>query len=149
MIVTLPEQRIITSNSTHRWRKRRGLLPEPRIVSMLFLGFGSGLPYYLVYSTLSAWLRQEHIVRSTIGMLAWVGLVFSFQFLWAPVVDRVPLPLLQAAAGTPAQLDVRGAVGIVAALLNLSVAHPAVNLTQVAVGALLLAFCAWPPRTSP
>ena len=109
---------------------------------MLFLGFGSGLPFYLVYSTLSAWLRQEGIVRSRIGMLAWVGLVFSFQFLWAPVVDRVPLPLLKRLLGRRRSWMLLAQLGIVAALLNLSVAHPAANLMQVAVGALFLAFCA-------
>ena len=66
---------------------------------MLFLGFGSGLPYYLVYSTLSAWLRQEGIHRSTIGMLAWVGLIFTLKVLWAPIVDRVRLPWLGRALG--------------------------------------------------
>ncbi len=49
---------------------------------MLFLGFGSGLPFYLVYGTLSAWLRQDGIVRSTIGMLAWIGVLFTLKFLW-------------------------------------------------------------------
>ena len=108
---------------------------------MLFLGFGSGLPYYLVYSTLSAWLRQEGIVRSRIGMLAWVGLISSFQFLWAPFVDRVPLPLLKRLLGRRRSWMLLAQVGIVAALLNLSVAHPAANLSQVALGALFLAFC--------
>ena len=48
---------------------------------MLFLGFASGLPFYLVYNTLSAWLRQQGIQRSTIGMLAWVGLIFTLEVL--------------------------------------------------------------------
>ncbi len=109
---------------------------------MLFLGFGSGLPFYLVYSTLSAWLRQEGIRRGTIGMLAWVGLIFTLQFVWAPFVDRVPLPGLKRLLGRRRSWMVVAQIGIVAALVNLSVAHPAANLTQVAVGALLLAFCA-------
>ena len=65
---------------------------------MLFLGFASGLPFYLIYNTLSAWLRQEGIARGKIGMLAWVGLIFTLEFLWAPFVDRVPLPRPEAAA---------------------------------------------------
>ncbi len=112
------------------------------MVSMLFLGFASGLPFYLVYNTLSAWLRQEGISRSTIGMLAWVGLVYSVQLLWAPFVDRVRLPLLQRLLGRRRSWMLLAQLGIVGALLNLSVAHPAANLSQVAVGALLLAFCA-------
>jgi MFS transporter, PAT family, beta-lactamase induction signal transducer AmpG len=107
---------------------------------MLFLGFGSGLPFYLVYGTLSAWLRQEGIVRSTISMLAWVGLVFTLKFLWAPVVDRVPLPVLKRLLGRRRSWMLVGQVGIVAALASLSTAHPAANLTAVALGALFLAF---------
>src|SRR3954471_7088898 len=64
------------------------------VLSMLFLGFSAGLPFYLVYQTLTAWLRQEGIQRSTIGLLSYVGLAFSFKFLWAPIVDRAPLPFL-------------------------------------------------------
>ena len=66
---------------------------------MLFLGFAGGLPFYLVYNTLSAWLRQDGVQRSTIGMLAWAGLIYSVQILWAPFVDRVPLPLLKRLLG--------------------------------------------------
>jgi len=111
-------------------------------MSMLFLGFASGLPFYLVYNTLSAWLRQEGIQRSTIGMLAWAGLVYTLQLLWAPFVDRVPLPLLRRLLGRRRSWMFLAQVGIVGALVNLSLAHPAANLTQVAVGAVFLAFCA-------
>jgi len=107
---------------------------------MLFLGFGSGLPYYLVYGTLSAWLRQEGIARSTISMLAWVGLVFTLKVLWAPIVDRVPLPGLKRLLGRRRSWMLVGQLGIVAALASLSVAHPAANLLQVALSALCLAF---------
>src|ERR1700722_19943130 len=109
---------------------------------MLFLGFASGLPFYLVYNTLSAWLRQQGIQRSTIGMLAWVGLIYTLELLWAPLVDRVPLPVLHRLLGRRRSWMLLAQLGIVAALVNLSLAHPAANLTQVAVGALLLAFCA-------
>jgi PAT family beta-lactamase induction signal transducer AmpG len=109
---------------------------------MLFLGFASGLPFYLVYNTLSAWLRQAGIPVGTIGMLAWAGLIFTLEFLWAPFVDRVPLPGLKRLLGRRRSWMLLAQVGIIAALLNLSLAHPADNLTQVAVGAVFLAFCA-------
>jgi PAT family beta-lactamase induction signal transducer AmpG len=57
---------------------------QPRMLSMLALGFSSGLPFMLIYSTLSAWLRQSGIERATIGMLSWVSLVYTLKFLWAP-----------------------------------------------------------------
>lgn len=112
------------------------------MVSMLFLGFAAGLPFYLVYNTLSAWLRQDGVPVGTIGMLAWAGLIFTLEFLWAPFVDRVPLPLLKRLLGRRRSWMLVAQVGIVAALVNLSLAHPATNLTQVAIGAVFLAFCA-------
>src|SRR5580698_2419000 len=140
MIITLPEQQIITSNSAHPWVQAAQVYFRARVVSMLFLGFGSGLPYYLVYGTLSAWLRQDGIVRSTISMLAWVSLISTLKVFWAPIVDRVPVPGLTRLLGRRRSWMLIGQIGIVAALANLSTAHPAVNLTQVALGALFLAF---------
>ena len=67
---------------------------DPKVLAMLFLGFSAGLPFMLVFSTLSAWLRQAGIERTAIGMLSWVGLVFTLKFFWAPIVDRLPLPWL-------------------------------------------------------
>ncbi|HTV77043.1 MAG TPA: MFS transporter [Steroidobacteraceae bacterium] len=107
---------------------------------MLFLGFGSGLPYYLVYGTLSAWLRQDGIARGTISMLAWVSLISTFKFLWAPFVDRVRIPGLTRWLGRRRSWMMVGQVGIIVSLADLCTAHPAANLVQVALGALLLAF---------
>jgi len=81
------------------WRGSLRVYLQPRILSMLLLGFSAGLPFYLVFQSLSAWLRQAHIQRSTIGMFAWVGLAYSLKFLWAPIVDRVPIPLLSRLLG--------------------------------------------------
>ena len=67
---------------------------NPQVAAMLFLGFSAGLPFMLVFSTLSAWLREVGVERATIGMLSWVGIIYSIKFFWAPVVDRLPLPLL-------------------------------------------------------
>src|SRR6201999_755382 len=67
---------------------------RPRMLSMLALGFSSGLPFMLIYSTMSAWLRQEGIERKTISALSLVGLAYSLKYLWSPIVDRMPLPLL-------------------------------------------------------
>lgn len=60
---------------------------------MLLLGFASGLPFYLVGNTLGYWLREEHTSLTAIGFLSWVGIAYSLKFLWAPLIDRVDLPL--------------------------------------------------------
>ena len=59
-----------------------------KIFGILLLGFASGLPYMLVFSTLSAWLRDVGISLTEIGFFAWLVLTYSLKFLWAPFVDR-------------------------------------------------------------
>lgn len=115
---------------------------QPRILSMLFLGFSSGLPFFLVYQTLSAWLRQSGIDRAMIGMVAWAGLIYTLKFLWAPVVDRLELPLLHRALGRRRGWMLVAQLGILAALLNLSASHPVRGFLHVVIGAVFLAFCA-------
>src|SRR4029450_1920465 len=59
---------------------------------MLAFGFSSGLPFALLIGTLNAWLGESKINLATIGVLSWIGLSYSFKFLWSPVVDRFKLP---------------------------------------------------------
>ncbi|HEV2865046.1 MAG TPA: hypothetical protein VGX37_00885, partial [Allosphingosinicella sp.] len=61
---------------------------------MLVFGFAAGLPYTLLIGTLNAWLGEWQINLATIGVLSWIGLAYAFKFLWSPLVDRLPLPLL-------------------------------------------------------
>jgi PAT family beta-lactamase induction signal transducer AmpG len=59
---------------------------------MLSLGFGSGLPYILLISTTTAWLRDASIELSLIGFFAWITFAYAIKFLWAPLVDRFSVP---------------------------------------------------------
>src|SRR5437588_4343633 len=68
---------------------------RPKTLVMLLLGFSSGLPFYLVGNTFGYWLRDEHTSLTAIGFLSWVGIAYSLQFLWAPLMDRVDLPLFK------------------------------------------------------
>ena len=68
---------------------------QPKTLTMLLLGFSSGLPFLLVGNTFGYWLRDEHTSLTAIGFLSWVGIAYSLKFLWAPVLDRVDLPLLK------------------------------------------------------
>jgi MFS transporter, PAT family, beta-lactamase induction signal transducer AmpG len=139
---------IMASDEVSAGGTRRGWLQavlvyrEPRMLSMLFLGFSSGLPFYLFFNTLSAWLRQAGIERATIGMFAWASITFSLKFAWAPIVDRLPLPLLNVWLGRRRSWMLLAQIGIVFALLHLSASHPEHGVMQVALGALWLAFCA-------
>jgi PAT family beta-lactamase induction signal transducer AmpG len=125
-----------------RWFDAVLVYRQPRMLSMLALGFSAGLPFYLVFQTLSAWLRQEGIQRSTIGMLAWVGLAYTMKFLWAPVVDRLALPLLTRALGRRRGWMLLAQCGIFVGLLNLSWSDPTGGVTRIAVWAVFTAFCA-------
>jgi len=124
------------------WGAALRLYAQPRMLTMLLLGFSAGLPFYLVFQTLSAWLRQSHIERATIGMLAWVGTAYSLKFLWAPIVDRVPVPLLTRLLGRRRSWMLLAQAGIGIGLLNLALADPAAGVTRMALWALFVAFCA-------
>src|SRR5665213_2106995 len=113
MIVTWSGVFIITSNHPSRWAQAAQVYFQTRVVSMLFLGFASGLPFYLIYNTLSAWLRQEGIARGKISMLGWVGLIFTLEFLLAPFVDRLPLPGLKRLLGRRRSWMLLAQLGIV------------------------------------
>jgi PAT family beta-lactamase induction signal transducer AmpG len=124
------------------WRQALAVYGSPRVLSMLLLGFSSGLPFYLLYQTLSAWLRQAGIARSTIGMLAWVGLISGLKFLWAPVVDRTRLPVLHRLLGRRRSWMLLAQAGLALGLFNLSLGNPAEGVRSMAEWALFVAFCA-------
>src|SRR4051794_19496881 len=115
---------------------------ERPVLSMLFLGFSAGLPFYLVFSTLSAWLRTAHIERKTIGMLAWVGLFYSFKWIWAPVVDRYALPLLDKWLGRRRGWMLLAQIGLAACLALLALSDPAQSVVRVGFFAGCVAFFA-------
>lgn len=66
---------------------------------MLFLGFSAGLPILLIFSSLSLWLREAEVSRATVTFFSWAALGYSFKFVWAPLVDKLPVPILQALLG--------------------------------------------------
>lgn len=107
---------------------------------MLFLGFSAGLPFLLVFSTLSAWLAQAGIERGTIGLLSWVGITYSIKFFWAPVVDRLRLPLLYAMLGRRRSWMLIAQCGMSAGLAGLALHDPATQLGTMVGCALLVAF---------
>jgi PAT family beta-lactamase induction signal transducer AmpG len=74
-------------------------LKNKKLLTMFSLGFSAGLPLLLVFTTLSAWLRDENIVRSTIGFFGWVTIFYGLKFLWAPLIDSIKLPLIHNVLG--------------------------------------------------
>ncbi|TNF06804.1 MAG: MFS transporter [Gammaproteobacteria bacterium] len=107
---------------------------------MLFLGFAAGLPLLLVFSTLTAWLRDVDISRSTIGFFGWVGITYSIKVIWAPVVDRLKLPLLTRTLGQRRSWMLVGQLGVMAGLVAMVLSDPQISLVSIALSALLVAF---------
>ena len=70
----------------------KAALATRKSATMLAFGFSSGLPFALLIGTLTAWLGEVGVKLATIGIFSWIGLAYSFKFLWSPVVDRLNLP---------------------------------------------------------
>ncbi len=122
------------------WLAAAAVYLQPRVVGMIFLGFSAGLPFLLVFSTLSAWLRDEGIARTTIGFFSWIGITYSIKFFWAPVVDRLPLPLLTRLLGKRRSWLLLAQSIIAIGLVGMALTDPHTDLTRIAVFALLVAF---------
>lgn len=124
------------------WREAFQVYFHPRVLAMLFLGFSAGLPFLLIFSTLSLWLREAGISRTEIGFFSWVGIMFSIKVVWAPVVDRTPLPLLTRLLGKRRSWMLLAQIGIAAGLLAIAASDPAADVLRIALCALFVAFCA-------
>lgn len=111
------------------WRESLEAYRHPRVFGMLFLGFSAGLPFLLLFSTLSLWLRDAEVTRTSVGFFAWVGITFSIKVLWSPVVDHLAIPVLTAALGKRRSWILVGQLGIVVGLLIIA----AINLEAEAL----------------
>lgn len=109
------------------WKAAFAAYGQRPVRAMLFLGFSAGLPFLLVFGTLSAWLTQAGVARSTIGLLSWVGLAYSIKFFWAPVVDRLALPLLTRALGRRRSWMLLAQAGLMGGLCLIALGDPATN----------------------
>ncbi len=126
-----------TRNDTKpTWRDILGALRRRKTGAMFALGFAAGLPYVLITGTLLAWFTNEGIEVKTIGVFSWVILIYSFKFLWAPGVDRMPAPRVfnmgHRRAGILAMQGV-----IIAMLAVISLASPQTQLGWIALAAVL------------
>lgn len=123
------------------WRTAFSVYLKPNVLSMIALGFSAGLPYLLVFSTLSAWLRDEGIERSVIGFFSWVSATYSIKILWSPIVDKVRLPILTHFLGQRRSWMLVAQLGIMAGLCGMASADSHVQLSWIAACAIFVAFC--------
>lgn len=124
----------------HSWADAVRVYFKPLMLAMLVLGFASGLPLMMVFSKLSYWLRDVGIDRTTIGFMYWVTISYSLKFLWAPVVDRLPVPGLTNTLGRRRGWMIVAIAGTVAGLIMIAVSDPSQGLVLTLAGACLLAY---------
>ena len=113
---------------------------EPASLRMLSLGFSAGLPLLLVFGTLSFWLREAGVDRSTIGFLSWVGLAYGFKWVWSPLVDRLPIPVLTRLLGRRRSWLLLSQGVIMAGLIMMALTDPTQALAPMVWCALAVAF---------
>ncbi|MFO7324650.1 MAG: MFS transporter [Pseudomonadota bacterium] len=123
-----------------RWEFIRALR-DRRVFCMLLLGAAAGLPFFLIFDTLSAWLREAGLSLQTITVFALATLSYALKFVWAPVIDRVRLPLLHDLLGKRRSWMVLMQVLIMLGLWLIAGSDPVTQLGQVALLAVLVGFC--------
>jgi PAT family beta-lactamase induction signal transducer AmpG len=122
------------------WAQTLKVYLEPASLRMLSLGFSAGLPLLLVFGTLSFWLREAGVDRSTIGFLSWVGLAYGFKWVWSPLVDRMPIPLLTRWMGRRRSWLLLAQTLIMGGLVSMALTDPQQALAPMVWCAIAVAF---------
>lgn len=112
---------------------------QEKIIVIFFLGFSGGLPFPLVYSTLTLWLNNAGIEKSTISAFAWIGTAYALKFLWSPLVDRLHLPVFTQALGRRRGWLLFSQTLIAISLLTMSIVDPAQAILAFAFVAIAVA----------
>jgi PAT family beta-lactamase induction signal transducer AmpG len=120
------------------WKLFKAALATRKSSMMLAFGFSSGLPFALLIGTLNAWLGEAKINLATIGVLSWIGLSYSFKFLWSPVVDRMKLPGLERIGRRKSWILLCQGIMILS-FAGLAATNPATNIGTFAIFAVLAA----------
>lgn len=126
-------------NAKPSWSQQLALYTERRVLILLALGFSSGLPLLLVFGTLSFWLREAGVSRTSIGFFSWVALAYGIKVLWSPLVDRFRLPILARLMGRRRSWMLLSQVTIMACLAGMACSDPRTQLVYLAVFALAVA----------
>jgi MFS transporter, PAT family, beta-lactamase induction signal transducer AmpG len=129
-----------TAPPTHGWRGALAVYARPRLLAVLFMGFSSGLPLPLTFGTLSFWLAESGVSRTTIGILALVGTAYSLKFLWAPLIDRLPLGAFTKRLGRRRSWALAIQALLACAILALGFTDPRIDPWQTAAVAVVIAF---------
>jgi len=125
------------------WKNAALSFLHPRVVTMFFFGFSAGLPLLLIFSSLSLWLREAGVQRSDVTFFSWAALGYSFKFVWAPLVDRLPLFYLSKKFGRRRGWILFSQFLIICAVLWIGMTDPGqgrIHVSIMALAAVLLGF---------
>ena len=125
----------------YNWKNSLLIYLDVRVIRLLILGFSSGLPILLIFSTLSLWLKSAGIDRSTITLFSWAGLAYSFKFLWAPVIDKLPIIFLSDKFGHRKSWLIFSQSMLMILLMSIGFIDPKYNLLIMAIIILSVGFC--------
>ncbi len=131
------------NGNNSQWKQGLKVWGHPKVITMLFLGFSAGIPILLIFSTLSVWLREAGVSRAAVTFFSWAALGYSFKFVWAPIVDLMPLPYLTRRLGRRRSWLLLAQGAIICAIAWMAAIDPAGNLnnlTVMAMAAVLLGF---------
>lgn len=127
------------------WKSAFTAFLDRRALIMLFLGFSAGIPILLIFSSLSLWLGEAGIDKSAVTFFSWAALGYSFKFVWAPLIDELPVPFLTKQLGRRRAWLLIAQVLIICAISIMAFSDPALGqsyIYQMAAGAVLLGFSA-------
>ncbi len=130
-------------NLQHRsWLETVKAFKHPRVITMLFLGFSAGIPILLIFSSLGLWLREAGVSKSSVTFFSWAALGYSFKFVWAPLVDKLPIPFLTKLLGRRRSWMLLSQIAIIGAILWMAQTDPTdpQSLTLMALAAVMLGF---------
>jgi MFS transporter, PAT family, beta-lactamase induction signal transducer AmpG len=133
----------VETSSTGGWKATIRELVSPRLLSMLFLGFSAGIPLLLIFSSLSLWLREAGVERQAVTFFSWAALGYSFKFVWAPLIDKLPLPFLTRWLGRRRAWLLVSQLAIMSAIVGMALIDPATgsgHIARMAIAAVLLGF---------
>ncbi|UYF72796.1 MFS transporter [Acinetobacter ursingii] len=133
------------TTQTTGWKAAFTAFLDRRALIMLFLGFSAGIPILLIFSSLSLWLGEAGIDKSAVTFFSWAALGYSFKFVWAPLIDELPVPVLTKTLGRRRAWLLIAQLLIIVAICIMAFSDPSLGqsyLIQMAVGAVLLGFSA-------
>ncbi|WP_407061300.1 AmpG family muropeptide MFS transporter [Acinetobacter faecalis] len=139
------ENKKAMTTQTTGWKSAFTAFLDRRALIMLFLGFSAGIPILLIFSSLSLWLGEAGIDKSAITFFSWAALGYSFKFVWAPLVDELPVPVLTKLLGRRRAWLLVAQCLIILAICIMAFSDPSLGqayIYQMAVGAVLLGFSA-------